>query len=148
MTDNAFPFQRLLRSEVDGIFIIQHFINPWKLFEFVDYIYYEFSMPQDGKAERMYFIGSKKKKIHALINPDQGLINDLDAGPGFLPMTIKDDNTMIGIVEAGQLKSHISSETFKKSEPLYPEKKKELERLAISLKETDNPVLILVRLKK
>ena len=32
--------------------------------------------------------------------------------------------------------------------PKYPEKKKELEKLANSLKETDNPVLIIVRLKK
>ena len=30
----------------------------------------------------------------------------------------------------------------------YPEKKKELIRLAESLKDTDNPVLILVRLKQ
>jgi len=37
---------------------------------------------------------------------------------------------------------------FKNSSPEYPEKKKELEKLANTLKETDNPVLVLVRLKK
>lgn len=137
-----------VRSEVNGIYIIQNFINPWKLFEFGDYIYYEFSLPQDGKAERMCFIGSKKKEIQALINPDQGLIDDLDAGPGFLPMTMKDDSTIIGCVEARQLKAHVASETFKNSKPLYPEKKKELEKLANNLKETDNPVLVMVKLKK
>lgn len=137
-----------IRSEVNWIYIIQNFVNPWKLLEFGDFIYYEFSLPQNGKAERMFFIGSKKKGIHALINPDQGLIDDLDAGPGFLPMTMKDDSTIIGCVEARQLKAHVASETFKNSKPLYPEKKKELEMLANKLKETDNPVLVLVRLKR
>jgi len=37
--------------------------------------------------------------------------------------------------------------TFKNSTPKYPEKKKELATLADSLKETDNPVLIMLRLK-
>ena len=32
--------------------------------------------------------------------------------------------------------------------PKYPEKKKELEKLANSLKETDNQILMIVRLKK
>jgi hypothetical protein len=63
-------------------------------------------------------------------------------------MTMKDDSTIIGCVEARQLKAHVASETFKNSKPLYPEKKKELEMLANKLKETDNPVLVLVRLKR
>ena len=59
----------------------------------------------------------------------------------------KDDNTIIGWVDAIKLKAHVASETFKKSSPKYPEKKKELEKLASGLKETDNPVLVMVRLK-
>ncbi|HPI69015.1 MAG TPA: hypothetical protein PL003_07320 [Bacteroidales bacterium] len=43
--------------------------------------------------------------------------------------------------------NHSKSETFKNIQPVYPEKKKEFEKLADSLKETDNPVLVLVRLK-
>jgi len=72
----------------------------------------------------------------------------LDGGPGFFPKTIKDDNTIIGWVDAQKLKSHVASEEFKNSKPKYPGKKKELEKLANSLKETDNPVLVLVSLKK
>ncbi|HPR73630.1 MAG TPA: hypothetical protein P5180_12950 [Bacteroidales bacterium] len=45
------------------------------------------------------------------------------------------------------LMNHSKSETFKNIQPVYPEKKKEFEKLADSLKETDNPVLVLVRLK-
>lgn len=81
-------------------------------------------------------------------DPGQGLINDLDGGPNILPLTIKDDNTIVGCVDALQLKNHVSSEAFKNSTPKYPEKKKEPEKLAASLKETDNPVLMLVTLKR
>ncbi|MZP67102.1 MAG: hypothetical protein GT597_13230, partial [Bacteroidales bacterium] len=49
---------------------------------------------------------------------------------------------------ANKLKEYVASENFKNSKPLYPEKKKELEKLADSLKETDNPVLVMVRLKR
>ena len=47
-----------------------------------------------------------------------------------------------------QIKVRVASNEFKNSSPKYPEKKKELEKLANSLKETDNPVLMMVRLKK
>ena len=94
------------------------------------------------------FIGSKKNNYKALINSGQGIVNDLDGGPNILPKTIKDDITIIALVDALQLKTHVSSEAFKNSTPIYPEKKKELEKLANNLKETDNSILILVKLKK
>jgi len=47
-----------------------------------------------------------------------------------------------------KLKEYIASNEFKESNPKYPERKKELEELVNGLKETDNPVLVLVRLKK
>ena len=46
------------------------------------------------------------------------------------------------------LKVHVSGNEFKNKVNIYPEKKKDLEKLANSLKETDNPVLVLVSLKK
>lgn len=94
------------------------------------------------------FIGSKTSEYQALINAGDGFINDLDGGPNFVPLTIKDDNTLIAWVDALQLKKHVTTNAFKNSKPKYPEKKKELVELAGRLKETDNPVLILVRLKK
>ncbi len=77
-----------------------------------------------------------------------GLYNDIDGGPRFFPDQQVNDSTLVMFVNAGDFKDHINSDDFKKSIPKYPEKKKELERLANSLKETDNPVLMLVRLKK
>ncbi|MGI5913960.1 MAG: hypothetical protein ACOX5K_04455 [Bacteroidales bacterium] len=46
-----------------------------------------------------------------------------------------------------ELKSHVSGDDFQNSIPKCPEKKKDLEKFANSLEETDNPVLVMVRLK-
>jgi len=138
------------RSEFEGLYLAKNYISPLKLFEFGDYVYYEFvykfALPEDVLI--FSFIGSKKNNFRAIINTGQGIINDLDGGPNILPKTIKDDYTIIALVDALQLKTHVSTEAFKNSKPKYPEKKKELEKLANGLKETDNPVLVSVRLKK
>ena len=77
-----------------------------------------------------------------------GLYNDIDAGPRFFPWKQVNDSTMAMWIEAKRLKDHVASDDFKNSVPKYPEKKKELEKLANGLCETDNPVLMMVRLKK
>ena len=137
------------RSDIPGLDLAKNYISPRNLFEFGDYVYYEFTYKFDfSNTEDYSFIGSKKNDFQALINPEDGLINDLDGGPNILPQTIKDDNTIIAWVDALELKKHVASEAFKNSKPKYPEKKIELEKLANSLKETDNPVLMIVRLKK
>ena len=59
-----------------------------------------------------------------------------------------DNEYLLGLVHPYYLKNYISTNEFKNSIPKYPEKKKELEKLANSLKENDNPVLMLVRLKE
>lgn len=138
------------RTEFDGFYLAKNYIIPLNLFEFGDYVYYEFVykyvIPNDVLI--FSFIGSKKDNFQVVFNTGQGITNDLDGGLNFLPKTIKDDNTIIGWVDALKLKAHVASEVFKNSTPKYPEKKKELEKLANSLKETDNPVMVLVRLKK
>ncbi len=54
----------------------------------------------------------------------------------------------IALINPLDIKALVTTNEFKRSQPRYPEKKKELEKLANSLQETDNPVLMLVRLKK
>ena len=79
------------------------------------------------------------------------IINDLDGGTKFLPVSYLVENNreyLIELIDPYQLKTHFSSNEFKNSVLKYPEKKKELEKLANSLKETDNPVLMIVKLKK
>ena len=72
----------------------------------------------------------------------------MDGGPNIWPKTIKDNNTLVSWIEALELKKIVASESFQNSTPKYPDKKGELVRLASSLKETDNPVMIMVKLKK
>ena len=137
------------RTEFDGYYLAKNYIIPLNLFEFGDYVYYEFVYNYAPNDILIFsFIGSKKNNFKAIFNTKQGITNDLDGGLNILPKTIKDDNTIIGWVDALKLKTHVASEAFKNSTPKYPEKKKELEKLAKSLKETDNPVLMMVKLKK
>lgn len=133
-----------LRSELNPDEIHMKYITPRSLFEFGEFIYYEFTVGFDLYG----FIGSKKKDFRIFINPEEGIMNDLDGGPGIWPIAVSNDNTLIAWVEAQKLIAHVASDAFKNSRPKYPEKKIELEKLAASLKETDNPVLILVRLKE
>lgn len=121
---------------------------PVNLFEFGNFVYYEFSVHITGNNELLAFIGSKKNFSVITFDASKGLINDLDGGPNIWPKTTSDDKTIIAWFDALDLKKHVASEKFKNSKPLYPEKKKELEELANKLKETDNPVLVLVSLKK
>ena len=70
-----------------------------------------------------------------MIDSEKGLSNDLDGGPDIWPRTFKDDSTIVSWIEALKLKEYIASNAFKESNPKYPDKKKELEKLAIRLKE-------------
>lgn len=80
-----------------------------------------------------------------------GIVNDLDAGPMFVPEGFYSENGieyMYELIGSYKIKTIIESDEFKNSTPKYLEKKKELEKLANNLKETDNPILMIVRLKK
>jgi hypothetical protein len=139
-----------VRSEFDSYKIYANYIQPMNLLEFGDYIYFAFiyKFVVQGDVIIYGFIGSKRDNYQTLFNLGDGIDNDLDGGPNILPLTTKNDNAIISLIDALTLKKYIASEEFKKSTPKYPEKKKELEKLANNLKETDNPVLILVSLKK
>lgn len=76
-----------------------------------------------------------------------GIPNDLDNGLNFFP-TYNDNNEFFQLINAYDLIAHVATEEFKNSSPEYPEKKKELEVLAASLDESDNPVLMLIKLEK
>ena len=89
------------------------------------------------------FIKPTKNKIYPT-----GIMNDYDNGPNLYPQRIIMGNTLLSWIDAYRLKAHVASEVFKNSKPKYPEKKKELERLANSLDGNDNPVLMLVTLKE
>lgn len=139
-----------VRSEYDGKYIGENYINQLNLFEFGDFIYYGiiYKYILFGKVDIYGFLGSEKRNFQLLFDLGQGIINDLDGGPNIVPFTNMNDSTVVTLIDALTLKKHIESVEFINSRPIYPEKKKELEKLAASLKETDNPILVLVRLKE
>ena len=81
------------------------------------------------------------------------LKDDLSGGPDFT-QDIRYLNVhcsgskMFSLVDAITLKNYVESEAFANAKVKYPKKKEELTKLADSLKETDNPVLIVVTPKK
>ena len=118
-------------------------IRQQKLLFIGDKILFEFLF----ENELLGTITSTKDGSSQLINISKGFINDFDGGPNLWFQTNKDEKTLISWISTYELKAYVSSAAFKSSTPKYLEKKKELEKLANSLKEDDNPVLMLVKLK-
>jgi hypothetical protein len=65
-----------------------------------------------------------------------------------MPYAQVNDSTLVMLVEPRHLKEHVTGPEFRNSRPLFPEKKRALETLANSLSEDNNPVLMVVTMKK
>ncbi len=112
------------------------------IFDFKEYLTFFFAFE---KKEYFGFYNKSLKKTFTY--PNKGIINDFDGGVDFYPI-YQSNNKLIGYVNALDLITHVASDDFKNSTPKYLEKKKQLEKLANSLNENDNPVLMLVKLKE
>jgi hypothetical protein len=77
----------------------------------------------------------------------KSLKDDINAGPAFDP-DFCSENLIYSSVDALTLKKYVASEEFAKAKVNDPEKKEALKKLANSLKEIDNPVLIIVTPKE
>lgn len=132
------------REESDIKYINNNFLTPINLFEFGNYIYYEFIIPWEGETEGLSYIGSKTGNFSVLFDPEKELINDIDAGPNIWPKTVKDNFTIVAWIDAIELKQHVQLKSLK---PPSSEKIGKLETLAHSIKETDNPIIVLIKIK-
>lgn len=127
-----------------------------KMFESKHFIFMTYSFK--GRTAFLLIEKSTQKTYQAYLEKKVGLVsyipnitNDLDGG-----MPVKDLNYYLEnkqeyiytFIQPVELKLYISGNEFKSSTPKYPEKKKELKKLANSLSENDNPVLMLVKLKE
>ena len=141
-------------SESDFLKAMDKYLNSHLFIETKQFLIYKFSYMKHNSCA---FI--QKNTLKVFVNHFQfhrgvftgGATNNIDAGLDFIPDNYHAINRIEYLVETiqpFQLKAHIASENFKNSTPKYPEKKKELEKLANSLNEDDNPVLMLVKLKK
>ncbi len=69
--------------------------------------------------------------------------DDLNVGPVFDP-TFCSENNLYSTVDALTLKKYVAGEDFKNTQVMDPKKKNELKKLADSLTETDNPLLLIM----
>jgi hypothetical protein len=149
---------RVPRSELRDLKIIGLYFNPSSVFEtsrFLALIYgYNRKMTIaliDKKSKKSYLTYLESGPAVLGNNYIGGILNDLDGGVRFQPENYFAENGreyLFGLINPFQIKALVAKNEFKNSSSKYPEKKKELEKLANSLKETDNHVLMMVRLKK
>jgi hypothetical protein len=106
----------------------------------------------DKKTKKTFLALQYDNSLGSILKYKPFLINNLDGG---MPLTenIKyyfenEEEFITTLINPFDLKVYVSSAEFKSIVPKYPEKKKELEKLAATLKETDNPVLVMIRLNK
>ena len=144
--EHRFPKSRIILPDEITQFLLIHQIFETDRFWAIRYSY--------RKLNEFVLIDKETRKTYLAnweFDGSGGILNDFDGGTRFLPKNyIRKYNReyLVGLMYPFWIKSHILSNEFKNSTPKYPEKKNELENLANSLKETDNPVLVLVRLKK
>lgn len=145
---------RLPRSNLTPIQMMSKkylFIN--KIFETDRFFIFQYSFKKaylaliDKKSHESFLVDLKYTEN----NYNNGITNDLDGGQFFIPDNYFTENGreyLIELLYPYQIKASVKTEEFRNSLPQYPTKKKVLEELANSLKETDNPVLMVVRLKE
>lgn len=128
-----------------------------KIFETSRYVFcLYYTMIVEQKVVNLYgFFFDKKKnsKLKFDVGEDRTikLRDDLSGGPDFTIEYYENrcsNGRLFSYAEAMALKKFVDSENFKDAEVRDPNKKSELKRLAGSLKETDNPVLVVVTPKE
>ena len=112
------------------------------------YVFYYY-MSADQTRNRLFF--DRKTNTRFKINIESELKDDLSGGPDFNIEFLNSycsGGSLFSLVDALTLKKYIASDDFIKAQVKEPKKKDALKRLDDSLKETDNPVLVMVKLKE
>jgi len=117
------------------------------IFETSRYIFYYYGT----SITRNKILFDKKTNIKYNLDIESKLKDDISGGPDFNLEFINNyysGGKLFSFVEAITLKKYVASEDFKDAQVSDPKKKNDLEKLADSLNETDNPVLIIVTPKE
>ncbi len=142
---------RLPRSSFDPAKEITQFMLIRSLFETKRFLVLRYGYKKKGNIT---LIDKKNKRSYITYVKnfeDGGITNDFDGGINFQPVSYYSEmemEYMIGFFNPYQLKNHVASAQFINSVPKYIENKSKVENLAKTLTETDNPVLMLIKLKK
>jgi hypothetical protein len=127
------------KAVIDGY---NHKISVRKVSESGNYVYLWLGWGYGGKDA--YCIYSKKNGTVKNLGTD-GLANDLDGGSSFFPRVIEPDGTKVAWKDAADFKEEILSKDYETQKAKYGDRFEKVYRLAQSLKEDDNPVLIMAR---
>lgn len=101
----------------------------------------------------LVLIDKENKKTYKTtwLDSNGGLQNDLDGGASFEPRQyykVGGSEYLVGYTQPIEILTRIATDDFKNFLPEYPAKKEDLVRTAEKMKETDNSLLTIVRLKK
>jgi hypothetical protein len=128
-----------------------------KIFETSKYVFYwYYTIIVEQRIVNLYgFLFNKKTGIKYKFDVGEyreiKLKDDFSGGPDFnieFRANRCSNGKLFSFAEALTLKKYVDSENFKDAKVKDPKKKSELKRLADSLEDTDNPVLIVVTLKE
>lgn len=117
------------------------------IFETSRYVFYYYGTPKT--RNRIIFDKATNEKFKLDIDSElkSELKDDLCGGPDFsieFTNSYCSSSKLFSIVDAITLKKFVTGEDFKNAHVNDPKKKEDLKKLADSLEETDNPVLIVV----
>lgn len=127
--------------------ISSKYLNVYSIFETSRYLIYRYYYGSvcvrvyDKISKSTFYIDYKQKET------TKWLTDDLIGGVNIEPKLDINGN-VYSWVDALTLKKYVSSSEFKNSVVKFPDKKVELQRLAESMDELDNPILILVTPQK
>lgn len=114
------------------------FIEPHNLIELDNYFLFEFYYHK----KNIQCLYSKKSNTLRIAERDIGIINDIDGFVKFSPVSLASDGSLIGFVEAYRVLEWFTENPDKATElPLHLQKLKKI-------KETDNPIVMIAKLKE
>jgi hypothetical protein len=120
-------------------YIMAEYINLAKILEVKRYLIYKYSYNKNVHFEVYDKVLRKKFEITDKIF----LVDDIAGGTNFEPR-FSSEGKLYSWVDAVVLKKYVSGEDFQKSAVKDPEKKAAMKKMADSLNETDNQVMIVV----
>lgn len=137
---------------------LYNLFRPARMFETRNYIVLEYAYQDrwaisliDKKTKKTFLAFKNIDSPIGIVNTKACISNDLDGGIPLSNIKYYSDNTgeyITTLITPFDLKTYISSDDFIKAIVKYPEKKKELQILSNGINEADNPILMIIRLKK
>lgn len=118
--------------------------NVVKIFEVTRYLYYCYPFSKDQYYKIFY---DKYENRKYQIKLENGVLkDDIGGGPDFDPKFCS-EGKMYSWIDAGELKQYVGNEDFSEAKVQNPQRQEDLKKLVLSIKDTDNPILISVKLK-